>query len=179
MHRNTIIQLLENHQPFNPAEASFLSDTISFIKSHKDCFERSLMIGHVTGSAWILDQTHRYALLTHHLKLDKWFQTGGHCDGDPDVLKVAMKEAEEETGLSDIKPVSEQVFDVDIHLIPERKGIPAHFHYDIRFLLEADKNAVLVVPEDESSELKWIKLEEVTHYNNSDSIVRMVEKSLK
>ncbi|MFC0184270.1 NUDIX domain-containing protein [Pseudarcicella hirudinis] len=90
-----------------------------------------------------------------------------------------MKEAEEETGLSDIKPVSEQIFDVDIHLIPERKGIPAHFHYDIRFLLEADKNAVLVVPEDESSELKWIKLEEVTHYNNSDSIVRMVEKSLK
>ena len=97
MHRNPLLQLLKNHQPSTTEEIQFKQQMIEFVKQNPDCFERSLLIGHVTGSAWIVDKSRQFTLLTHHRKLDKWFQTGGHCDGDSDVLNVALKEAQEET----------------------------------------------------------------------------------
>ncbi len=178
MHRNQLLQLLEKHRPFNATETKFHQEITSFVKSHPMCFERSLMIGHVTGSAWILDKSRQYTLLTHHKKLNQWFQTGGHCDGDSNVLNVALKEAEEETGLKNIGVLSNDIFDIDIHVIPERKGIPVHLHFDVRFLLEADMNQQLIVSS-ESTDLKWIQLSKVADLNDSDSIMRMVEKSFK
>ncbi len=124
-----------------------------------------------------MDKSRQYTLLTHHKKLNQWFQTGGHCDGDSDVLNVALKEAEEETGLKNINVLSPYIFDIDIHLIPERKGIPVHLHFDVRFLLEADMNEDLIISS-ESTDLKWIPLSEVAELNDSDSIMRMVEKSI-
>ncbi|MCU0467635.1 MAG: NUDIX hydrolase [Arcicella sp.] len=177
MHRNNLLQLLQNHKPFNHEEQQFIDNTIQFVQENVDCFERTLLIGHVTGSAWIVDKSRKFTLLTHHRKLDKWFQTGGHCDGDSDVLNVALKEAREETGLTDIEVVSSDIFDIDIHEIPERKGIPAHLHYDVRFLLEADINEPLIVSS-ESTDLAWVAILEVEKLNNSESIMRMVLKSL-
>jgi 8-oxo-dGTP pyrophosphatase MutT (NUDIX family) len=177
MHRNNLLQLLQNHKPFNHEEQQFIDNTIQFVQENVDCFERTLLIGHVTGSAWIVDKSREFTLLTHHRKLDKWFQTGGHCDGDYDVLNVALKEAMEETGLTDIEVVSSDIFDIDIHEIPERKGIPAHLHYDVRFLLEADINEPLIVSS-ESTDLAWVAISEVEKLNNSESIMRMVLKSL-
>lgn len=153
-----------------------LRETIAFVNTHPDCFERTLLVGHITGSAWIVDEGQQYTLLVHHRKLDRWFQPGGHCDGEPDVLKVAVKEAEEETGLI-VRPLDDKIFDVDVHLIPERKNVPAHFHYDIRFLLVAAKHQPLVISE-ESKDLAWVKMGEVTAYNDSDSVVRMATKLL-
>ena len=175
MHRNPLLQLLENHQPFNPEETQFKLQMIEFINQNPDCFERSLLIGHVTGSAWIVDKSQQFTLLTHHRKLDKWFQTGGHCDGDSDVLNVAIKEAMEETGLTDIQAISANIFDIDIHEIPERKGVPTHLHYDVRFLLEADMNEPLIISS-ESSDLAWIELSKVSQLNDSQSIMRMALK---
>ena len=151
-----------------------LEETIQFVNQHSDCFERTLMVGHITGSAWIVDKTRTMAVLVHHRKLNRWFQPGGHCDGDSDVLNVAMKEAQEETGLF-VKPVDNQVFDVDIHLIPERKNEPAHYHYDIRFLLEAVPTQAFQLSS-ESKELRWVLLSEIAALNNSESIMRMVRK---
>ena len=175
MHRNTLLTLLTNHHPTDPQEAQFTEQIISFIHENPDCFERSLLIGHVTGSAWIVDNSRQFTFLTHHRKLDKWFQTGGHCDGDSDVLNVALKEAQEETGLSDIQLLSSEIFDIDIHEIPERKGIPAHLHYDVRFLFEANMNQTFTVSS-ESTDLAWIALSEVSKLNDSESIMRMVRK---
>jgi 8-oxo-dGTP pyrophosphatase MutT (NUDIX family) len=172
-----LLQLLETHQPFNQTEAEMVAQTIAFVQSHENCFERTLLIGHVTGSAWIVDKDRSHALLIHHKKLNQWFQPGGHCDGESDVLQVALKEAQEETGLQNLKVVSTEIFDVDIHPIPERKGIPAHLHYDIRFLLEADKNEPLQLSE-ESNNLAWITLAGMSQYNDSESVMRMVEKIL-
>src|SRR5437773_8684321 len=115
-----------------------------FVEANVDCFERSLQIGHITGSAWIVDRDRTHALLTRHRKLNKWLQLGGHADGDPDILRVALREAREESNLDAIRPVSEAIFDVDIHLIPERAGEPEHLHYDVRFLLEADRGSPLL-----------------------------------
>jgi 8-oxo-dGTP pyrophosphatase MutT (NUDIX family) len=175
MHRNPLLQLLENHQPFTQEETQFKQQMIEFVNQNPDCFERSLLIGHITGSAWIVDKSRQFTLLTHHRKLDKWFQTGGHCDGDSDVLNVAMKEAMEETGLADIQAVSPNIFDIDIHEIPERKGVPTHLHYDVRFLLEADMNEPLIISS-ESSDLAWVELSKVSQLNDSQSIMRMVLK---
>jgi 8-oxo-dGTP pyrophosphatase MutT (NUDIX family) len=178
MHRNKLFTLLENHHSTDPQEVQFTQQIIAFVKENPDCFERSLLIGHVTGSAWIVDKSHQFTLLTHHRKLDKWFQTGGHCDGDSDVLNVALKEAQEETGLSDIQVISQNIFDIDIHEIPERKGIPAHLHYDVRFLFEADMNEPFTVSS-ESTDLAWVELSRVSKLNDSESIMRMVLKSVK
>ena len=89
-----------------------------------------------------------------------------------------MKEALEETGLSDIQMISFNIFDIDIHEIPERKGVPTHLHYDVRFLLEADMNEPLIISS-ESSDLAWLELTKVAELNDSQSIMRMVSKIIE
>lgn len=175
MHRNILLDLLRKHKSFNENEAKMLAETIEFVKENEDCFKRELAIGHVTGSAWIVDKSRNFVLMMHHRKLDKWFQPGGHCDGDNDVLRVALKEAQEETGVADIQILSNEIFDVDVHEIPERKGIAAHFHYDIRFLFEADNDIPLVINE-ESNDLAWVEIDKVAELNDSESITRMTLK---
>jgi 8-oxo-dGTP pyrophosphatase MutT (NUDIX family) len=176
MKRQQLLDLLDQHQPFDDIERQMTAETIDFVRANSDCFERSLTIGHVTGSAWILDEVQKNVLLMHHRKLNRWFQPGGHADGESDVLKVALKEAQEETGLTDIQVVSDSIFDIDIHQIPENPKEAAHYHYDIRFLFLANKNAALQINA-EANNLSWVKLNEVSLYNDSDSILRMVQKS--
>lgn len=178
MHRKKILELLDQHTGHDPNEQSMIQQTIGFVNTYTNCFDRELLIGHITGSAWILDNSGQYVLLTHHRKLDKWFQPGGHCDGDSDVMAVALKEALEETGVNDIQFESEGIFDIDIHTIPERKGIPEHLHYDIRFLFKADKDLPLLISE-ESNDLAWIELDKVENLNSEESMMRMVRKTLR
>lgn len=146
-----------------------------FVMDNPGCFERSLGIGHVTGSAWVLDKTRGRVLLTHHKKLDIWVQLGGHADGESDVAAVAMREAREESGISQIELLMPDIFDIDIHLIPARGDEPEHYHYDCRFALVAD-TAEYVVSE-ESHDLAWIRLGEVARYTTEESMMRMVGKT--
>jgi 8-oxo-dGTP pyrophosphatase MutT (NUDIX family) len=178
MHRKKILELLNQHTGHDPNEQSMAQQTIDFVNTYTNCFDRELLIGHVTGSAWILDSSGQFVLLIHHRKLSRWFQPGGHCDGDSDVMAVALKEAIEETGASAIKAVNESIFDIDVHQIPERKGVPAHLHYDIRFLFTADKDSPLLINE-ESNDLAWVELDKVETLNNEESMIRMVRKTLK
>ena len=148
---------------------------IDFVRSHEDCFERSLAVGHVTGSAFILDSGGERVLLTHHRKLDRWLQPGGHADGVSDVMRVAMVEAEEESGLVSLAFVHPRLFDVDIHEIPARKSEAAHFHYDCRFLIRSTGSDDYVVS-DESHDLAWVPLLDIERYTSEESILRMVSK---
>lgn len=175
MHRKKLLDLLENHNPSDNNERKMTNETIEFVKTNEDCFKRELLIGHVTGSAWIVNDARTHVLMMHHRKLNQWFQPGGHCDGDPDVLNVALKEANEEAGLKNLKVVDGEIYDVDVHLIPERKGVPAHYHYDVRFLIEADMNEPLIVTE-ESNDLAWVSLDKIAEHNDSESIMRMARK---
>jgi len=154
-----------------------LARVLSFVGEHPDCFERSLAVGHVTGSAWIVDASRTHALLTHHAKLGLWLQPGGHCDGDADVLRVAMREAEEEAGLKQLTPLlAGAIFDVDAHEIPARKSELAHVHYDIRYALEGDRSHALQISA-ESRDLRWVPLEEIEALNTDESVLRMVSKT--
>lgn len=175
MKRTPILGMLKSYETADSPEKQMLRDTIGFIEKHPDCFERSLQEGHITASAWIINPVGTHVLLIHHVKLDKWLQPGGHCDGDVDVLNVAMKEANEETGLV-VKPVHPAIFDIDNHQIPPRQDIPGHIHYDIRFLLTAEMGKDELPGNSEVNSIRWIRLEDVHRYNSADSITRMVRK---
>ncbi len=174
--RAQILDKLEAYVGIDHAEESMRRATIEFIRGNENCFERSLLIGHVNGSAWIVDSSFQYVLLTHHQKLDKWLQLGGHSDGNSDTLDVASREAWEESGLESVKPLTGDIFDIDVHTIPERGSEPEHEHYDIRFIFTADmKEELKVSPE--SKDLRWVRLEEIDKLNTSDSLKRMAEKT--
>lgn len=153
----------------------FKTQMIKFINDNEACFERSLEIGHVTASAWLLNKDGSKALLMHHAKLNEWFQPGGHCDGNHDVLEVALKEAREESGVAQIHPVFEDIFDIDIHLIPENKSQKAHYHYDVRFLLQITSDEE-VFGNSESKELRWITRNKNELLTDNPSVARMFNK---
>lgn len=175
VHRHSLLNQLSEYASRHSDEADVIRNFTNFINSESGCFDRSLVIGHITGSAWVVNATGYEVLLTHHRKLDRWLQLGGHADGESDVLGVAMKEAEEESGLTDFTQVGDGIFDIDIHLIPERKGEPAHFHYDVRYVLRANGCLDFTVSE-ESHDLRWVKLEEVKTLTTESSMMRMVAK---
>ncbi len=175
MHREPLLRQLAAFNTADAHEQDMLERIIEFVRTHTDCFERSQRSGHITASALIVNRQRTHTLLTHHGKLDKWLQLGGHSDGDPDPKNVAMREAEEESGLKSVVVLSDAVFDVDVHPIPARKDEPEHFHYDIRFLFEADDTEPLVISA-ESKDLAWIPLAEIERYTTEESMLRMVRK---
>jgi len=175
VHRKSLLDQLSAYSERQSGEQATVDRFVEFVSTRPDCFERTLLEGHVTGSAWIVDEAGERVLLTHHRKLNAWLQLGGHADGDPDVMAVAIKEAREESGLTDFEPLGEGIFDVDIHLIPERKGVPEHFHYDVRYVLRATGNTDYVVSE-ESHDLRWVPLDEVASLTRDESMHRMVRK---
>ena len=177
MHRNKLLSLLDNYTPSRD-EAAFKALMIDFVQKYPTCFERSLELGHITGSCFLINRHNTHALLTHHAKLDKWFQLGGHCDGESDVLAVAIKEAQEESGIHEIRPVTDQIFDIDIHLIPSNKKEAAHFHFDVRFLLQVASDEE-VVQSFESKELKWIEKNLHVVPTDNPSVIRLFEKWIR
>jgi hypothetical protein len=174
VNRSLLLEKLEKYVPSSEEVASKRA-MIQFVQNNPRCFERTLEEGHITGSAWLLSKDGSQALLTHHRKLDMWLQLGGHCDGDHDVLRVAIKEAQEESGIMQIAPVSEDIFDIDIHLIPANKKETAHYHYDVRFLLQVMSDEKLVISH-ESKELRWISKDVDTLPPIDSSVRRMLSK---
>ncbi|KPV39227.1 nucleoside triphosphate hydrolase [Thiohalorhabdus denitrificans] len=178
MHRRELLTLLDSHRTHFPEEAGFVDRARRFVLDHPDCFHRDLLPGHVTGSAWVVNPARDRALMLHHGKHDRWFQPGGHADGDADILRVALRETAEETGLEPdrIRLVDGTVFDLDHHVIPAQAHFPEHFHFDVRFLVEIDDR--LPVPGSvESHEVLWLPLNEVPRLNNNRSTWRMLEKT--
>lgn len=167
--------MLQKYAPVANEEIRAKETIISFVDSNVDCFERSLEIGHVTASAWLLSKDLTKVLLMHHAKLGIWVQLGGHCDGNSDVLAVAIKEAQEESGIQAIVPIAEEIFDIDIHLIPENKREKEHYHYDIRFLLQVASDEE-IVPNSESKSLQWFGKNIMELPTRNLSIIRMHNK---
>lgn len=128
--------------------------------------------GHLTGSAWVVDPAAAKVLLLHHAKLDRWLQPGGHADGDYDLARVALREAQEESGLTSLSLLDSEVFDVDIHTIPERGDEPAHEHFDVRFVVTADSNEQPVISH-ESRGAAWVPLDAIHTRTSDESVLRM------
>ena len=178
MHRQELLNMLNEHSTRFMDESGYVKRAISYVEDHEDCFYRELWPAHVTGSAWVVSPNRDRVLMMHHKKHNQWFQPGGHADGDSDILRVAQKETSEETGLdmSHVKLLGLKIFDVDIHSIPAIGNDPRHDHIDIRFLVEID-DSIPVPGNDESHQVLWVNLHEVTRYNNNRSTFRMLEKT--
>jgi 8-oxo-dGTP pyrophosphatase MutT (NUDIX family) len=176
--RRTLLDELRAYEPADAGERAMRDRLVAFVAAHADAFERALQVGHVTASAWIVDPSRTRALLTHHRKLGKWLQLGGHADGDPDVRAAALREAREESGLTSLRFAQDAIYDLDVHPIPARPGEPAHDHYDVRFALEADPAEPLVVS-DESHQLAWIPIAELARYGADESVLRLARKTIR
>lgn len=175
MHRNELVTALNAHHPYDRIETAMVERTKRFVHEHTDCFERSLAIGHITGSAFIINHDKTHVLLTHHKKLNRWLQLGGHADGDSNILRVSLREAREESGLKDVRSLSDAIYDVDVHLIPAHKNDAEHYHYDIRYLCSADSCVPLIIS-DESHDLVWVPIQAMLNYTEEQSMLRMVYK---
>lgn len=148
---------------------------IELLDSRADCFLRTAFPAHFTGSALVVNADGSRALLHHHRKLDRWLQFGGHCDGDEDVLRVAQREALEESGIEGLIVASARPFDLDIHEIPAHRDEPAHWHYDVRYVLIAPDDATHVASY-ESKELRWFTPDEMERLPLDAGLRRMVGK---
>ena len=130
----------------------------AFLRAHpRDAHLRSQSEGHLTGSGFVLDATRTQLLLLHHGRLDRWLQPGGHGEGETDPRQIALREIEEETGLTGLRPLGDGLFDVDVHGIPARPGEPAHLHLDLRFAFVAAPSAQPRLSH-ESRALRWFPL---------------------
>lgn len=170
-----------------PEEQEAIDRMTHLLESESACFERSLITGHVTGAGLVVTPDYSRVLLTLHKKLGKWLQLGGHCDGNPRVHETALRESEEESGMSpleivDVAPLlgieasgTPFFFDIDIHEIPKRKSEPAHFHYDFRYLVKASHPEKIAITE-ESDDLRWFSFPEAQKITQERSMHRQFEK---
>jgi len=173
MHRRNLLEQLNHYLHGYPEEAHTVTRFVEFVQQNPRCFERDCWVGHVTGSAWLVDPSGERLLLTHHKKLDMWLQLGGHSDGDPDTPAVALREAAEESGLQ-VSILQPHIFDIDIHEIPARKDDPAHFHFDVRYVVAAGHDDFVV--SEESMALAWVEIDQLETYTTEESILRMRNK---
>ena len=167
MHRRHTLDLLAAHAARRADQADTVARIVALVEEHEDCLLRTCAPGHVTASAWIVTPDAERCLLTHHRKLDRWLQLGGHVDGEERIERAALREAQEESGLpvealSLVRPSGSgdalAVLDVDVHVIPARAGEPEHEHHDVRFLIVADRERPPVVSA-ESHDVRWFHVD--------------------
>jgi 8-oxo-dGTP pyrophosphatase MutT (NUDIX family) len=183
--RTSLLEHLDAYRPFDATETEMRDRLRAFVARQPQCFERACAEGHITASCWIVDtlaigaSQRSRVLLTWHKRLNRWLQMGGHLEPeDTTLLNAALREAREESGLENVLPVSTAIFDLDVHPIPEHKAEPAHDHYDIRFLLEANPAAKLTVSS-ESRDVEWVPLSGVAALNADASMLRMLAKTTR
>jgi 8-oxo-dGTP pyrophosphatase MutT (NUDIX family) len=158
-----------------PDEQPVVAQFLALLDDPADPFARARLEGHLTSGCWLVSRDGRRILMTHHRKLGRWLQLGGHADGDTDMARVALKEAEEESGLADLS-VEGGIFDLDRHWIPERKDVPGHWHYDVRYVVRATGSEDYAISE-ESLDLAWREITPMAD-DTDESLGRMARKWL-
>lgn len=156
---------LERFTPYNEQEEVERKIMLKYINDFDDVLTRQNEYGHFTSSAFVLNEERTKILMIYHKIYNSWAWTGGHSDGDNDLLYVAMKEAKEETGIKNIVPISEDIYSLELinangH---EKRGkyVGSHVHLNVTYLLEADENEEMHIKEDENSGVKWIPIDEI------------------
>ena len=165
-----LIEEIRAYQPFNIQEEKDRINILRFLETYDDAFDRKNELAHMTASAWVVDPSHTKVLMAYHRIYDSWSWLGGHCDGDRDALKVALKEVKEEAGIDDVRPLSDRIFSLEVLTVDShiRKGeyVPSHLHLNVTYLLEADDSQILHIKEDENSGVAWFPLDEAVARSN-------------
>ncbi len=171
---------IEKYIPYNEQEENDKELMIKYINTFEDVLTRNNKMCHFTASNWIVNKNKTKVLMIYHNIYKSWDWTGGHADGDSNLLNVALKEAKEETGLKDFKVLDEnflgiQILTVDSH-IKRKKFIPSHLHLDCCFLLEANENEALKIKEDENSGVEWMDIEKAIEITSEEKMKPIYKK---
>lgn len=174
------IDLIKAYKPYNEQEKKDKEKFLYCINTFEDVLTRDNEIAHVTSSSFILNKNKDKVLMIYHNIYNSWAWTGGHADGEEDLLAVAIREATEETGVKNIKPITSDIFSLDVlpvlgH-IKRGEYVSAHLHLNVTYLLQADENELLIVKKDENSAVKWIPIDEVVECSNEPHMKKVYEK---
>lgn len=167
---DTLDNALRRYGSWEASQADTAASFQAFLHSADGVFRRGHSAGHFTGSAWLVSADGERVLLTHHRKLGRWLQLGGHADGDTDLARVALREAEEESGLVDLV-VEPAIFDLDRHGIPARGDEAEHWHYDVRYVVRATSSEQFAISE-ESLALAWKSIRDIANDASADASLR-------
>lgn len=174
------IDSIKEYKPYNEQEEKDKEVIIRYANMFDDILTRNNEIIHITSSAFVINKNKDKVLMVHHNIYNSWAWTGGHADGEEDLLFVAIKEVTEETGVKNIIPVSNEIVSIDIlpvfgHM-KKGKYVSSHLHASIAYLIEADENELLIVKPDENSGVKWIPICEIKLYSNEPHMIKVYEK---
>lgn len=157
-------QAIRGYEPYNEQERTDKARMLEYIDVYQDILMRDNEAAHFTASAWVVNEDFTKTIMVYHNIYDSWSWVGGHVDGDSNFLRVALKEAEEETGLTNLIPVMEQIYAIEILEVPghmkKEKKIRPHLHLNVTYLLQAPESDVLTVKPDENSAVAWMDLDE-------------------
>lgn len=178
MDKQELIRLIEAYTPYDMQNEAHKDQMLAYLKQTEQFLGKVNPAGHITASSWIVSKEGTHVLLTHHAKLGRWLQLGGHTEIDEDIWESALREAREESGFKRFRLLDRAIFDLDVHEIPGRGDVGAHYHYDLRFLLRAEGEEAIMVSE-ESNDVRWVLLDDVEKMTQEWSVIRMVEKTRK
>ena len=168
------IESIKNYIPYNSQEAKDKDLIIECINKFNNILTRENLIAHITSSGYIVNKERSKVLMIYHNIYQSWSWTGGHADGDSNLLHVAIKEAKEETGLKNVTPITENILGLDVLNVNEGKYISSHLHLSIAYLLEANEEDELIINEEETNGVKWIPIDELHIHCTEDHIVKTV-----
>ena len=182
-----LIEQIERYQPYNEQEEKDKQTILKYINTFDDVLTRKNEFGHFTASSWVLNKERTKVLMIYHNIYKSWAWTGGHADGDTDLLYTAIRELKEETGVKNVKVLDDEIFSLEIVCVNGhmKRGeyVSSHVHLNLTFLLEVDENETLKMKEDENSGVKWINIEDVEKVSNEkwikENIYRKLNEKLK
>ena len=174
------IEEIKKYKPYNIQEEKDKEFILKCINDFDNILTRENIIVHITSSGYIVNKDFTKVLMVFHNIYNSWSWTGGHADGEGDLLKVAIKEAKEETAIKNIKPISKDIFSLDVITVEGhiRRGeyVSSHLHLSICYLLQGDEKDTLKIKEDENSGVKWIPIEEVDKYSTEEKMIKIYNK---
>lgn len=168
--------------PFNEQEERDKKLLLGWLDSGKDILTRENEVAHLTASAWVVSPDRKHVLMAYHNLYHSWAWLGGHADGEQDLLGVALREAREESGIRDVRPVTKEIFSVETLCVEghEKRGryVPCHLHLNVTYLLEADPAQELQVKPDENSAVAWIAVEDIPEKSTEPWFVERIYPKL-
>lgn len=171
---------IKNYKPYNEQENKDKEIILQCIDVFDDVLTRRNEIAHITSSAFVVNKSRDKVLMVHHNIYNSWSWTGGHADGEEDLLAVAIREVKEETGVSEVEPLFSDIFSLEILTVigHEKAGryVAPHLHLSIAYLVEADENEKLKIKKDENSAVRWIPIDEVNEYSNEPHMQKVYSK---
>lgn len=173
---------IKNYRPYNEQEEKDKQTMLKYMDAFDDCLTRNNEFGHFTASSWAVNKERTKVLMIYHNIYQSWAWTGGHADGESDLLNVAIRELKEETGVENVKVLSSDIFSLEIVCVnghvKKGKQVSSHVHLNLTYLLEVDENEVLRMKPDENSGVKWVELEDVEKMSNEKWIVKNIYRKL-